>query len=106
RLIRRSGSAATNPVIYLRDLELPEAADLVGCHALFSDPGIDGVFCHAKVDGDVVGRQPRLSHAWSSLISTYGPSLPMISKFVSAGRKVAQLRRAKSSPKSCAAYYT
>jgi hypothetical protein len=47
-------AAASNPVVNLAGLELPQATDLVGGHALLSDPGVDGVLGDAKMNSDVV----------------------------------------------------
>ena len=55
-------AAASNPVVDLAGLEFPRATDLVGRHALVSDPRVDGVLGDAEMDSDIVRWQPRLGH--------------------------------------------
>src|SRR5688500_3003669 len=59
---RRCHAAPTHPVVDLTDLELPQAANLVGGHALVGDPRVDRVLCHPKMCGNIFSRQPRFLH--------------------------------------------
>lgn len=56
------GSYRPNPVINLRDFELPKTAELMGRKVPSVDPAVDGVPRHAEVLGNVVDGSPRLSH--------------------------------------------
>jgi hypothetical protein len=50
-----------DPVIYLRELELPEATDLVGRKTTMVDPAIHGILGDPEVLGDLFDRGPWLS---------------------------------------------
>lgn len=59
-------AAATDPLIDLACLELPEPANLVGGHTFIGDPRIDRVFCDPQVGSNVIGGQPRFGQGGTS----------------------------------------
>jgi len=56
------GTTDAHPVIHLRNLELPEAADPVSWQTLAVDLAINRVASHAEVLGNFLDRNPRLTH--------------------------------------------
>jgi hypothetical protein len=56
------GAAGSDPVVDLRNLELPEPADPMSWETATIDPPVDRILGNAQVSGDVIDRRPRLCH--------------------------------------------
>jgi hypothetical protein len=57
-----AGTASMDPLVDLRELELPEPADSMSGEVLALDPSVDGILCHTEVARDFVHGNPGFRH--------------------------------------------
>src|SRR5690606_10573927 len=64
-----------HPVVGLRELELPEATDLVSWQSATLDPAVHRVACHPEVRRNVLDRDPRFGSRHGTASARHGSIL-------------------------------